>query len=306
MELRKMEASDRWEVAELICVSTNYWYQRRGLPPIFPGGPETSVVFFDVYQALDPECGLLAVNPATGRIMGSCFFHPRPTHVSLGIMNVHPNYFGRGVARALLDAIIQYADEARLPLRLVSSAMNLDSYSLYTRAGLHPRCAFQDMLFSVPEGGLDRAVAGMEHVAEATTDDLPGMVALDREVVGIDRAKDWQYFLENRDGFWHTSVYRDADGRVAGLMASSGSSGCNMIGPGVARTVEQAVALVAAELDRHRGRMPVFLVPVDQPELVRRLYEIGAQNCEMHFSQVRGEAQEIAGIHMPTFLPESS
>jgi hypothetical protein len=112
--------------------------------------------------------------------------------------------------------------------------------------------------------------------------------------------------LENEDGFWHMSAYRNEEGTVEGFMASSGSPGCNMIGPGVARTAEQAAALVAAELDRHRGRMPVFLVPVDRPELVQQMYKLGARNCEMHFSQVRGEAQPIAGIHMPTFLPESS
>jgi GNAT superfamily N-acetyltransferase len=301
-----MEDGDRWEIAELICVSTNYWYQRRALPAIFPGGPESTAVFFDVYQALDPDNGLVAVNPTNGRIMGSCFYHPRPTHASLGIMNVHPNYFGRGVARALLDRLIAYTDNAKLPLRLVSSAMNLDSYSLYTRAGFHPRGAFQDMLISVPDDGLQLEMPGAEAVSEATLDDLPALVALDREMVGIDRSKDWQYMLENEDGFWHMSAYRNEEGTVEGFMASSGSPGCNMIGPGVARTAEQAAALVAAELDRHRGRMPVFLVPVDRPELVQQMYKLGARNCEMHFSQVRGEAQPIAGIHMPTFLPESS
>jgi hypothetical protein len=31
--------------------------------------------------------------------MGSCYYRARETHVSLGIMNVHPNHFGKGVAR---------------------------------------------------------------------------------------------------------------------------------------------------------------------------------------------------------------
>jgi hypothetical protein len=77
--LRPVEPTDRWEIAELIFVSTNAWYQARGRPPIFSGGAETTVVFFDVYDALDPGCGVVAVDRAGGRLAGSCFYHPRPT-----------------------------------------------------------------------------------------------------------------------------------------------------------------------------------------------------------------------------------
>ena len=158
LTLRAMQSSDRWEVAELISVSTNFWYQTHGRPAIFPGGPEASVVFFDVYEALDPGCGVVAVDTTTGRLAGSCFFHPRPTHISLGIMNVHPNHFGRGVAGQLLRHIIDRADREAKPLRLVSSAMNLDSFSLYTRAGFVPQVAFQDMFIAVPPDGLPRRI----------------------------------------------------------------------------------------------------------------------------------------------------
>ncbi|MFH1267282.1 MAG: N-acetyltransferase, partial [Planctomycetota bacterium] len=90
MLLRPMEPEDRTEVAELICVSINYWYQLHGMPKIFTGGPDATTIFFDVYESLDPGCGVVAQNERTERLMGSCFFHPRQHHVSLGIMNVHP------------------------------------------------------------------------------------------------------------------------------------------------------------------------------------------------------------------------
>ena len=61
-------------------------------------------------------------------------------------MNVHPNHFGRSVAGRLLRHIIEVADAKQQPLRLVSSAMNLDSFSLYTRAGFVPQAAYQDMI----------------------------------------------------------------------------------------------------------------------------------------------------------------
>ena len=306
MQLRKMEHNDRSEVADLICVSTNYWYQMRGGGPIFPGGPAATAAFFDVYQALDPGCGVVAQSTRTGRLMGSCFFHPRPTHVSLGIMNVHPNYFGGGVARALLGHIIDYADRDEKPLRLVSSAMNIDSLSLYTRAGFVPREAYQDMIVSVPDGGFPHRPPGSENIREAVRDDVGPMSVLEMDLVGIHRDKDFKFFIDNADGQWHVSIYENCNGKIDGFMASSAHTGCNMIGPGVAKTPEQAAALIAAELDRHRGRSPLMLVPVDRPTLVRQMYDWGGKNCEIHFSQVRGRAHPVDGVFMPTFLPESA
>ncbi|MCC6124092.1 MAG: GNAT family N-acetyltransferase [Pirellulales bacterium] len=306
IELRTMTPADRGEVAELICVSVNAWYQSRGRPAIFTGGPGTTAVFFDVYEALDPGCGLVAVNAETGRLAGSCFFHPRPTHVSLGIMNVHPNYFGRGVARLLLNRIIEHAERLELPLRLVSSAMNLDSFSLYSRAGFAPFAAYQDMLLTVPAEGIFPPPPCAGRVRTATLDDVPAVAALEMEIAGIRREQDFRHFLENREGFWHLSVCRGAAGGLDGFMASSGHPGCNMIGPGAARTPDAALALLAAEFDRHRGRSPVALIPVSSRPLVAQMYAWGAKNCETHFAQVRGAAPPLAGLHFPTFLPETS
>jgi GNAT superfamily N-acetyltransferase len=304
--IRAMQPGDRDDVAELIYLSTNYWYQTHGRSTIFSGGPDVARVFFDVYEALDPGCGLVAVLPDSGRVIGSCFYHPRATHVSLGIMNTHPSYAGAGLARNLLRWIIGFAESKHLPIRLVSSAMNLDSFSLYTRAGFSPRCVYQDMVLAVPAGGLNLDTPGMSSVRPARLADVEAMAALESELVGIRRERDFRYFIENRDGWWHVSVFEAAGGGVDGFCASCGHPGCNMVGPGVARTAEVAAALLRTELDRHRGRTPVFLVPGDNRQLVSAAYGWGARNCEIHFSQVRGECPPIRGVTMPTFLPETA
>ena len=178
LTLRPMEARDWDEVAELICLGTNHWYQTHGMGPIFVNGPQSARLFCEVYEALDPGCCILAVNQDSGKIAGSCFYHPRPTHVSLGIMNVHPNYFGASVARRLLSFIIEFADQADKPVRLVSSALNLDSFSLYNRAGFVPRSAFQDMYLKIPPSGLSFDPPGLDNVRAATLDDVPAMLEL--------------------------------------------------------------------------------------------------------------------------------
>lgn len=300
--LRTMQDADRAEVADLIYVSMNYWYAQHGGPPLFRGGPSATMVFSDVYETLDPGSCLVAESDA-GRLMGSCYYRERETHCALGIMNVHPVYWGLGVGKALLDHIAELSRTRGKPLRLVSSAMNLDSFSLYTRAGFVPSTTYQDLILTVPEEGLP-PTAGSARVRPATAGDLAAIGELELEISGIGRASDYAYFVENREGFWHASVY-EGDRGLEGWLVSCGHPGLNMIGPGVARTEEQASALLRAELNVHAGRTPLFLLPVTAAECVRLAYSWGARNCEMHVAQSLGPAQPVRGVTMPTFMPET-
>ncbi len=304
--LRPLTRNDWSEVAELIALSTNAWYQRHRNLRIFNCPTEDVRLFCEVYEDLDPGCCVVAEHAATGQIIGSCFYHPRPTHVSLGIMNAHPEHFGAGVARALLRFVCEFADRERKPLRLVSSAMNLDSYSLYHRAGFRPYASFQDMLLSVPEAGLSLDVPGLERVRPATRDDLEAIVALERELLGIERRGDIRYFLENHSGIWNASVFIDSSGRLSGYLVSVAHTASRMLGPGLSRDEPTAAALIAHQLDQHRGHTPVWLIPTGCSELAQTLYGWGARNCELHFGQIRGGEARLTGVMMPTFMPETA
>jgi GNAT superfamily N-acetyltransferase len=304
--LRPARPEDRSAIAELICLSLNCWYQAHGGTAVFPGGPVDADVFFDVYENLEPGHCVVAEDAETGRLAGSCFYHPRPTHVSLGIMNVHPDYFGRGVASALLGFITNFTDSGNFPaLRLISSAGNLDSFSLYNRAGFVPRAVFQDMVLSVPQSGLSVSVPGMENVRQATAADAAGMAALELAVAGVTRGDDYAFCIANRNGFWRVSVYESGSGTLEGYIVSSGHRALNILGPAVASNEDVAAALLLRELDRYRGRTPLFILPVDCPRLVRLAYAWGARNVELHLCQVRGSFQPFRGVAMPTFLLET-
>jgi GNAT superfamily N-acetyltransferase len=301
-----MQPEDRAEVAELICVSTNYWYQMRAAPPVFPGGPEATGIFCDVYEALDPGCCVVAEHPRNGRLMGSCFYHPREHHVSLGIMNVHPNYFGKGVAASLLKYVLHYADQrAYQAVRLTSSALNLDSYSLYTRAGFIPRSSYQDMIIEVPEPGLLHRTPDAHHVRAAGEGDVAAMKALELDVAGISREKDYLHAIRNPEAIWEAWVLEADGGRLEGFMISCKHSALNMLGPCVARTEGQASALIARAADRFRGTYLIAVVPAHCAELVQQMYQWRFRNCELHFCQVRGRFQPFQGVSMPTYMLET-
>jgi hypothetical protein len=149
-------------------------------------------------------------------------------------------------------------------------------------------------------------IAGADRVRPATLDDVPAMAALEMEIAGISREEDYRYCITNAAGFWHAAVYENARGGIDGFMLSSGHPALNMLGPCLARTEQEAAALIGTQLDHYKGRSPVFLIPTERTALVRQMYEWGARNCELHFCQVRGEFKPFAGISMPTFLPETA
>jgi len=304
LRLRPAGAGDRTAVANLIHESTNGWYLSQGRTPVFAGPAADCELFFDVYERLDPGCCLVAEEG--GQLLGSCFWHPRPTHVSLGIMNVAPAAFGRGIARRLLAWICGEADRRGLPVRLVSSAQNLDSFSLYNGAGFVPIGVFQDVQVPVPAEGIADLPPGCRQVRAACAGDIPAMEALECEVLGLERGADFAHLL---DGFGCVFSARvlEREGRLDGFLISSRASASMMLGPGCARDDEGARALLAAELDaRFRGVSPVVLAPADRPAITTWLRSLGGRNVELHLMQVRGEAPPIRGVVLPTFLPETS
>ncbi len=303
--IRPMRANEWDEVSELVRVSTNHWYESHARGAIFTGPDEATRIFCEVYEALDPGFCIVAEDPTSGRLAGSCFYRRRETHISLGIMNAHPYFFGQGAAAQLLAFITNYADEQGLPIRLVSSAINLDSFSLYNRAGFVPRIIFHDMFIESLDEDLLASVSGADRVRPATPDDIPAIVSLEDELVGIRREKDYRFFIENAMEIWHTLVLEGDDGRIDGFLGSVAHPGSNLLGPGVMRDESTAEALIAAQLNHHKDGTPVFLVPAQAAELVRTLYSWGARNCELHFAQVRGAFRPPTGVVMPTFMPET-
>lgn len=304
--LRHSTPDDWDDVAALIYESTNHWYKANGKAAIFTGPADSTLLFCQVYEELDPGKCLLAVEQTTGTLAGSCFYRERETHVSLGIMNASPAFAGQGIARRLLTHIREFAAQQNKPLRLVSSAMNLDSFSLYNRAGLTPYAVYQDMILEVPAGGIPVEAPAGKTLRDANLADVKAMVALEAEVLGISRAKDFEYFIHNQSGDWHMSVIENSDGQIDGFLASIQHPGSSLLGPGCMRRDEDAIALIHRELDARRGKTMVWLAPSDRPAITQAMYALRARNCELHVAQTTGTPPQINGIVMPTFMPETA
>lgn len=303
VEIRTMKRSDWTEVGHLIHNATNTWYVNNGKAAVFGCTPEDVRFFCEVYESMDPDCCLVA--EVDGRIAASCFYHPRPTHFSLGIMCVHPEFYGLGLAKKLLNKIIDLSSQAGKPLNLISSAMNLDSFSLYNKAGFVPTAVYQDMILPVPDEGLSFDDSSLKAVRPARFADIPQMVKLEKEIHGKDRGKDLQYIIANSPGIWNCHVYEE-DGAISGFLCSVNHPSSKIIGPGVMNAPGACLDLIKSHLNYYKGTTPLIIAPCSQNNLVQELLKMGAKNVEMHFSQTLGgiSGQATNGIIIPTFMPE--
>ena len=186
--------------------------------------------------------------------------------------------------------------------------MNLDSYSLYNRADFVPRAVYQDMLIQVPADGMACIAVPPElsrQVRPAKSSDAPVMSQLEFEAVGIDRSQDFRFFIENAQGIWRTLVIENARGEITGFMGSIRHPASNMVGPGFARSEQEAIALIYTSLEHHCDNSAVVLIPSTAVAIIRAMYAWRARNCELHLAQVRGHWLTPHGVVIPSFMPET-
>ena len=306
--IRPLLPADHEAAARLLHRSLVDWYQRHlNQGARFGDSPDPFRLFPEVYAALDPDDALAAVDESSGELLGVCFVHPRPTHVALGIVATAPEAQGRGVARALLTPALALAHRTGRPVRLVSSLLNLDSFSLYSRLGFVPHTIYQDLALTVPAAGLPGPTPlGADRVRLVTDPaEAPRLAAFELAWQGLDRTTDYTFFLRNIVGDWRTWVLENAAGEIEGFLVASHHPSCVMLGPGVTRDEPAAAALLWRALDAQRGASPVFLVPCAAAGLVRQCYVWGARNVELHAAQALGPVAPLRGLTFPTFLPES-
>jgi GNAT superfamily N-acetyltransferase len=305
--LRPMVEEDVPAYSAMLKRSFNTWYWNHGWgQDYFQCDERELAIFWEIYRRISPGHCVVAVHPDSGAILGASFYHPREHHVSLGIMAVDPAYFGRGVGTQLVKHIIQFVESNRYnALRLVGSACNMNSFSLYNRAGFVPRVVHQDMVIRVPALGIGQSSPLGERVRDASPEDVGSIKALELEISGICREGDYRFCIDNPVGCLHASVIEESGAGISGFAASIRHPALNMIGPAFARTEADMLALLLRELERFRGEAALVVIPMDKRLIVEALYRCGAVNVETHLLQVRGRFQPFAGVNVPSFLPET-
>ncbi len=174
----------------------------------------------------------------------------------VSLMGVDPRAQGRGIARALLDALISWSEECGI------DSLHLDA----TPAGapLYERAGFVDdgetVVFTRP------ATSGEASVAPpaASGPQRTAMLARDRAAFGADRRPVLEPLFDCREN--HVVTTDDGSYAVAQPQA---------IGPLVASDAVRAEALLDAALAARPGVPLRVCVPTQQPDAARLLLERG-------------------------------
>lgn len=307
-KIRALRSEEHEAAATLIHRSFVHWYETRlGQGARFGPSPAAFRIFPDVYAGLDPGEAMAAFEQDAGKLIGLAFAHPRPSHLTVGLVAVAPEAQGRRVARALIELMLERAGGSGRPVRLLSSVANLDSFSLYTRLGFVPHTLYQQMSLTVPAGGMAHPVPRAGADVRLVTDprEAARLAQFEFEWQGLQREQDYAFLLRNRVGDWRVWAHDGAGGRLKGFLAASLHSGYLMLGPGVAQDEETAADLLWWALNALPGRSPAFLVPANASALVRQCYAWGARNVELLAAQATTEGGGGRGLALPTFLPET-
>ena len=303
--LGRLQHEQYGEAAALIHASTNAWYLKNTGRVAFSCEPSGCRLFPDTYDALDSGQCISVTDDTTGQLVGTCYLHPRETHIGVGIVNTAPDVAAGGVASMMLREACRLADTQGLPLRLVSSASNMDSYSLYHRQGFVARQVFQDMLLSVPEDSTTLSDGIDTHgVRPATSIDVEAIAALERELTGSYRPRDWEHFIAT-DHF-HVLVDVASDGSIIGALNVTNHTANCTLGPAHSRSEASICKLLAAALPLVAGRTALVLVSPAATDVTSLLYTWKARNADIHLLQVRGAYTAPTGVQLMTFLPESA
>ena len=84
---------------------------------------------------------------------------------------------------------------------------------------------------------------------QATLADVQAITALEFEHAHIRRDNDFRYFIENREGIWHASVIESSAGKIDGFLVSIAHAASNMLGPGLAKNPDDAIAYLQTNLE---------------------------------------------------------
>ena len=288
-----MESADLPRVATIFRSAFNEMYRRRGFGPVV-ADQAVGAVIAETYRSLDPELCLVVV--LGDRVVGSGFLHVRGETGGAGPITIDPAHQSAGCGLTLMREICARADDAGVrSLRLIQDAFNETSFCLYGRVDFVARETLVRGSFrSRPDVGRRASTR------RATPAEIGSIVALEREVVGVDRPKDHDLFLRMGD------ILIAGEPGIEGSLARLVRGGVAVLGPAVTRDLDTMLDLIqAATRDLPLRTDTRLLIPASHHDLLSAMYEAGFEVHSLCTYMVRGDFEPFRGYYIPTLFPES-
>jgi GNAT superfamily N-acetyltransferase len=232
-----------------------------------------------------------------GQPLACNFGDERDEVVGVGPVAVAVGQQGGGLGRRVMEALLERAEQGGFTsVRLIQSAYNMQSFSLYHKLGFEVKDALASLHGRPPD---DETPTDL--VREYTPDDLDACDALHRDVLGVGRRHDIEYMAN-----FAPPVVVERDGRVAGYLTRFPGDEV-FVTHGVARDEQALRDLIIGTSRAVPGELRLTL-PTGQPETLRwamgngrtatrrggfRLMELGTY-------MVRGDYQPPMGAWIPS------
>ena len=220
-----------------------------------------------------------------GRIVGSNCLDERSTIFGVGPITIDPAEQNSGIGRQLMQAVLDRTAERGAPgVRLLQSAFNNRSLSLYTKLGFDPR----EPISVMTGPPLRLAVEGCK-VRAAQPSDIPACDRLCLRVHGHTRSGELADAVKQGAAF-----VVERDGRITGY-----TTGLNYFGHSVAESNRDLQALIGAA-ENLVG--PGFLVPTRNASLFRWCLEHDLRVVQPNTLMSIGLYNEPSGAWIPSIL----
>jgi GNAT superfamily N-acetyltransferase len=231
----------------------------------------------DCAQLLALGAGTVAVD-ATGRTVGGGLRWSFGRDVgTIGLVLVAPDQQGRGIGRALMKALI--ADSGSRTLMLNATAEGLP---LYEKLGFVSTGFVRQHQGRLAEGAVLPAAPAVP-LRRATPADRPALCALDAAVFGADRSALIGSLLASGDA-WMV----DRAGQPAGFAVLRAFGRGMIVGPVVASSEDEAIALVAAAAEAAPSGVLRADIPADAERLAVWLTAAGLPAIDTVTVMLRG------------------
>ncbi|MBX3357256.1 MAG: GNAT family N-acetyltransferase [Phycisphaeraceae bacterium] len=221
-----------------------------------------------------------------GKAVGSNFIAFTDPVAGVGPITVDPSCQGRGVGRALMQAVLDEAAKRRVPrVRLLQEAINTTSLSLYTALGFD----WQD---SVAIMQAAPGAADSNGIRAMTESDLPAVHARSEAQYGHTRRNEVASALAA--GF--PAFVRERNGRTAGYLIPG------FLGHGFADSVPDMADLIGHASANAPAPFQRILVPLSQRELFRELLSRGCRTLKVMSYMTVGPFETPRSVWLPSIL----
>jgi GNAT superfamily N-acetyltransferase len=233
MQVRTATHLDVETMCDIFFASYNDLHRRHGLAEENPEDRDWLADAIRHVLRTDPSGTVLATDDGTPTAFATSYL--RDSYWFLSFLFVSPDAQGRGVGKALLDAVMPPESDG-LTRALVVESFQPVSAGLYAGHGITPRGVRYVLTGLTDPARLPESGAGIE-VADVTTDAIAEMSELDRRQLGFARPADHEWWLRSemtahayrRDGELVGYAYVDEEGVVGPALGEDDATACAIV-----------------------------------------------------------------------------